>query len=221
MFLWYHVYMNNEEIIKNSDNIIVQSLKLKSNRNANIFEAVVGDNVVELFSDVIVKYSIRTGDPIKKNLFNEAVVESKYLICLNKATTYLSTKFKTKKQMKDYLYLKGYDIETINKVLDKLEEYGVINDDYYAEMFIKSNETKLSKKAIENKLTLKGINKKDFTNQLNEIDDSELCFSQANKFMKNKSQTRENKEKLIRHLQYKGYGWDSISHALNKINWEN
>ena len=42
----------------------------------------------------------------------------------------------------------------------------------------------------------------------------------AEKFMKNKEYTKQNIDKLIRHLQYKGFEWDSISKTLRNFNIE-
>jgi len=214
------------------------SIKLKSSKSNQVFWVELeGDcscklqqyfvknrfnkpNLFELHSEVIVKYSLATNLEIDENKFLILLEESEYLIALNTATTYLSSRLKTIKQLKDYLYLKGYKSQTINKVIDKLEEYNVLNDDFYAECFVKSNENKLTKRAIENKLSSKGIKKDTMEQVLSEVSDRDLVVPIAQKFMKNKEKSKENFEKLSRHLAYKGFNFDDIKFALNYFKFE-
>lgn len=200
--------------------MIIESIKLKSNKNTNIFEVKIDDDIYILHSDIIVKYGLSTGGEIDKRILDEAVADSEYIICLNKANEYMSTRLKTSKQLRDYLWTKQYKPQTINRVIDKLTEYGVINDEAYAKLFIESNEKKLSKRNLENKMLSRGIKKDCFEENLKEVDDSELCVEVAKKFMKNKIYSQENINKLLRHLQYKGFNYDAISKTLRILKCE-
>ena len=63
--------------------------------------------------------------------------------------------------------------------------------------------------------------KKDISSTLlKDVNDDEVCNKMAEKFMKNKEYTKQNIDKLIRHLQYKGFEWDSISKTLRNFNIE-
>lgn len=177
-------------------------------------------NLFELHSEVIVKYGLATNLEVEQDTFLKYLEESEYLIALNVATTYLASRLKTTKQLKDYLYKKEYKTNTINKVVDKLKEYKVLNDDYYAEMYINSNENKMTKRAMQNKLASKGIKKEDYEECLQEVNDRDLVVQIAQKFMRTKSHTKENYEKLVRHLSYKGFNFDDIKFALNHFKFE-
>lgn len=195
----------------------VESIKLKNKRNSNIFNVVVDGEEYVFHSDAIVKYGIFSNCEIENITFSKAKEESDYIICLNTANNYLGASLKTKKQLKDYLAKKQFASSTINKVLDKLNEYGVINDKTFADAFIRSNENKFSKRVIQQKLLSKGIKKEEFVDALTECDDRELCVYFATKFMKNKIMDDKTKEKLLRHLQYKGFNFNDINYALNKL----
>ena len=168
-------------------------------------------------SDAIVKFGICSNSEIDDSIFNKAKEESDYIICLNTANNYLGANLKTQKQLKDYLTKKQFTKETIYKVLDKLNEYGVINDKTFANAFINSNQNKFSKRIMQQKLISKGIKKEEFDETLAEYNDRELCVTFATKFMKNKIMDDKTKEKLLRHLQYKGFNFDDIMYALNKL----
>ena len=195
----------------------IDGIKLKSNRNSNIFLVMAEDQEYIFHSDAIVKFGICSNSEIDDSIFNKAKEESDYIICLNTANNYLGANLKTQKQLKDYLTKKQFTKETIYKVLDKLNEYGVINDKTFANAFINSNQNKFSKRIMQQKLISKGIKKEEFDETLAEYNDRELCVTFATKFMKNKIMDDKTKEKLLRHLQYKGFNFDDIMYALNKL----
>ena len=196
------------------------SIKLKSPKNTNIFSVAVGENEYLFHSDIIVKYGMYVGKEIDNKEFFQLLDESDYIVCLNKAMEYISSKLKTTKQLKDYLYQKGYKTGTINRVIDKLNEYQVLNDNNFANAYIDANCSKLSKRNLQNKLAEKGIKKDISSTLLQDVNDDEVCNKMAEKFMKNKEYTKQNIDKLIRHLQYKGFEWDSISKTLRNFNIE-
>jgi len=198
----------------------IESIKLKSKKSSTEFNVIANGELFLIHSDIIAKYSITTNSEVDDLVFKECVTESDYLFCLNKATNYINSKLKTTKQLKDYLYLKGYKTPTINRVIDKLNEYKILNDDYFAEMFVKSNQNKMSKKSIENKLATKGVKKEIYSSFTSEVDDKNLCIKLSEKFMKNKENKKENFEKLMRHLQYKGFIFDAINSALRTLKYK-
>lgn len=200
--------------------MLIKSMKLKSPKNTNIFLVAVGDNEYIFHSDVIVKYDMSVGKDIDNKTLFQLLDESDYIICLNKSMEYISSKLKTTKQLKDYLYQKGYKTNTINRVIDKLNEYQVLNDNNFANAYIDANSARLSKRNLQNKLAEKGIKKDVSSILLQDINDDEVCKKMADKFMKNKEYSKPNIEKLIRHLQYKGFDWDSISKVLRNFNIE-
>lgn len=199
----------------------VETIKLKSNRNSNIFIVVANNEEYIFHSDAIVKFGICSNSEIDDVTFKNAKEESDYIICLNTANNYLGANLKTKKQLKDYLTKKSFDKKIVNKVLDKLNEYGVINDKTFATSFVRCNENKFSKRVMQQKLLSKGVKKEEFEEILSDCNDRELCVQYATKFMKNKTMDNKTKEKLLRHLQYKGFNFDDINYALNKLKLNN
>ena len=193
----------------------IYSFKLKSKTNTNVFVVDASEGEFVLHSDIIVKHKIEKG-VVNDNIFYEAVNESEILIGLNLCLKHISTKLKTEKQIKDYLYKKEYHKQTVETILEKLKEYNVVNDEIYAETYAKSNPN-FSKKKIKQKLMSVGV-KSDITEQATiEVDDEISCLRHAQKYMRNKVADKQSIEKLIRRLQGMGYNWDTIKHALNEL----
>lgn len=196
----------------------ILSLKLKSKKDANVFVASTDIGEYDLFSEIIVKYSLGNGE-IDDEKFKRAVKESMEKIAFNVAVKYASNKLKTEKQIRDYLYKKEFKKATILPVIEKLKEYGVIDDKIYMESYIKSNQN-FSKNKLKQKLIMSGISKDLIDEKLNDLEDEDSCLTNAKKFLKNKIMDQKTREKLIRRLTYLGYSWDSINSVLKTLNFD-
>ena len=194
----------------------ILSLKLKSKKEVNVFVASTDIGEYDLFSEIIVKYSLVNGE-IDDEKFKRAVKESMEKIAFNVAVKYASSKLKTEKQIRDYLYKKEFKKATILPVIEKLKEYGVIDDKIYMESYIKSNPN-FSKNKLKQKLIMSGISKDLIDDKLNDLEDEDSCLTNAKKFLKNKIMDQKTREKLIRRLTYLGYSWDSINSVLKTLN---
>ncbi len=197
--------------------MLIEKIGLKSARNSNIFELLIDGEKYTLHSDIIVKYGLSTGGEIAKDKLNIIVEESDIVIASNLAMKYVSTKLVTSKQLKDYLRGKGYNVTVVKRVLDKCNEYGIVNDQNFASSYINIKQNDLSKRALENKLKQKGISKEISSEYLQDFDDLNVAIMTANKFMKNKEFTEENITKLLRHLSYKGFDYETINKVINNI----
>ena len=196
----------------------ILSLKLKSKKEVNVFVASTDIGEYDLFSEIIVKYSLGNGE-IDDEKFKRAVKESMEKIAFNVAVKYASNKLKTEKQIRDYLYKKEFKKATILPVIEKLKEYGVIDDKIYMESYIKSNPN-FSKNKLKQKLIMSGISKDLIDEKLNDLEDEDSCLTNAKKFLKNKIMDQKTREKLIRRLTYLGYSWDSINSVLKTLNFD-
>ncbi|MBQ7797607.1 MAG: RecX family transcriptional regulator [Clostridia bacterium] len=197
--------------------MLVEKISLKSSRNPNIFIVEINSEKYILHSEIIVKYGIATNTEIEQDKLTEVVFESDVMIATNLAMNYISSKLITTKQLKDYLRGKGYKSNVITKVIDKFNEYGVLNDENFAHAFVSVKQNSLSKRAIEQKLMQKGVNKDIASSCLEEFDDLEVAIRTAEKFMKTKDYNEDNINKLLRHLSYKGFDYDTINKVLNNL----
>lgn len=197
--------------------MLIEKISLKSSRNPNIFIVNIDGEEYVLHSEVIVKFGLATNGEIDIDKLQEIVLESDIIIATNLAMNYVSSKIITTKQLKDYLYGKGYKSGVINKVVDKFKEYGVLNDENFASSFVAVKHNSLSKRAIENKLMQKGVNKEIAISCLEDFDDYQVAIKMAEKFMKTKPYSEENVNKLLRHLSYKGFDYDTINKVLNNL----
>jgi len=197
--------------------MLIEKISLKSSRNPNIFIVEIDGEKYTMHSEIIVKYGIATNAEISQEKLQEVVFESDVMIATNLSMNYVSSKLISAKQLKDYLRGKGYKGDVITKVVDKFNEYGVINDENFASSYINIKQHSMSKRALEQKLMQKGVNKEITKNYLDEFDDYEVAVRMAEKFMRSKEWTEENVTKLLRHLSYKGFDYDTINKVINNL----
>lgn len=168
--------------------------------------------------DICIKYGLKAGKEITHEEFEEITFESDKILALLKTTNYINTALKTEKQIRDYIYKKGYSKEVCSYVISKLKEYNYIDDENYARAYIELNNKKMGAIKLKANLLSKGIDKEIIENLLNDLEtDDEILYNMATKYMKNKENTFENQVKLTRFLAGRGFSFDEINKVVDKI----
>lgn len=169
--------------------------------------------------ETIYKHHLKVGSCVEKDEFDKIKQESDRITCFSKALAYISSRLKTEKQLKDYLVLKGYSFSVVEEAIEKLKEYGYLNDEYYAKTYAEMlNKTK-GKLYIKQQLKAKGING-EIIESLNLQDDETACKEICQKWLKNKilPLEKKDKEKLFRFLLSRGFGYETINSVVNDLN---
>ncbi len=196
----------------------IKSLSLKNKNNANIFLALTSKGEFSLHSEAIVKNGIKVGE-VDDAVFDSALMQSNILIATERAMKYISTKLKTEHQIKDYLYKQGYNSQVVNPVVQKLNDYNLINDFQFAKSYMVSNKN-FSANKLKQKLISFGVKQGAIDEILYEVDDFPACQKSAQKFLKNKPLDAATIQKLTRHLLSQGYSFDTIKTVLHTLQIE-
>ncbi len=168
--------------------------------------------------ETVVKYNLKQGTIITEERLQEIQLDSEKQSALSKATKLISTRYKTQREVEKYLYEKGYVSQVVYFVLSKLIEYHYIDDERYANSYISAHKSKYGRLMLKQQLLLKGVDEKIINNALNseEFEQSTEIQNLAEKYMKNKEDTKENYQKLIRYLMNKGFDFDEIKRSLKE-----
>ena len=164
------------------------------------------------------KNHLKVGLEIDRATLEQITLESESSTAFERAIDLISNTPKTKKQIKDYLYNKGYMPAVVNSVIDKMLEYHYLDDSQYAKMYVDAYKQKFGKQKLRFNLQAKGVDKQIIDEVLDELEPQEdAVFTLAKKYLKNKEPTRENLDKLARHLVSKGFSWNDISPVISKF----
>ena len=197
-------------------------LQKKDKQRASIF--VDGAFFSGVSMETVIKYHLKVGKTIDKKELAEILYVTEKEKALKKALDYVSKALKTKRQVREYLQSKEFSDEIVFNVLDKLIEYGLINDYNYCIRYIETYSKTQGRKLMEYKLMLKGVSKKDIERAFGEIDGEidnvENAYILAVKHLKGKERTLENYSKTYRYLANKGFLFEDIDKAIYRIKGE-
>lgn len=170
--------------------------------------------------EVAVKYRLKAGTEIDKAELDKIQLETEKAQAVDKALTHISVSPKTEKQMRDFLTKKGYVGAVVEYVMERLHYYGYVDDREYCRAYVSSVSNK-SKRAIEVELLKRGADKSAVDEALAEYeDDEDNILILLKKYLRGKEPTKENVYKGCRYLISRGYDYDAVKSASERIDEE-
>ena len=186
--------------------------QVKNASRCNVF--LDGEFFCGMNLDAVVKNRLKVGMQISGEKLGQIQLDNERATALDKAMTHLSGSVKTEKQIRDFLRDKGYTPVVIAYVVDKLLEYGFLNDVDFAKRYVETYSGKKGVRLIKNELRKKGISE-DYAD-LATVDvgsQEDAATALAEKFMRGKERDRKTVQKLYRHLLSKGFTFDDAKAA--------
>jgi regulatory protein len=199
----------------------IERQKKRDNR-VNVF--VDGNFFVGLTDNELISYDIYKGKKLEIDELNKIRYLSSYGKIKDKAMSLISIRPRSKKELKDKLILKKYDLSLIEKVINDLVKEKLLDDKVFARQWI-YHRTEFSghgKRRIEMELFKKGVAENIIKKEIPKIQNSqEFIRADELAFKKYPTIKAENKykkrEKLSAFLARKGYSWDIIKKVLSKL----
>lgn len=168
--------------------------------------------------ETVVKNQLKAGTYIDEQKLINIQSESEKQTALAKVLNLISVRYKTQKEIENYLYQKGYLAPVVCFVIEKCLEYHYIDDERYVDGYIANHKNTYGKLKIKQQLLQKGIKSNLIDEKLADEDfnQCEQIVLLAQKYMKKKDDTPQNNSKLYRYLLGKGFEYEEIKIALNK-----
>ncbi len=170
--------------------------------------------------EAVVKNRLKVGMNVSEKFMNEIQLDSEKSSALEKTFVYINTSSKTEKQIRDYLYKKGYLPAVVEYVLEKMRDYRYVDDLDYAQTYVGNVGARKGIRLIKMELFKKGISKENIENALETLEDDDqenAAVGILNKYMRSKEPTRENLGKAFRYLMGKGFDYDTAKKALERF----
>ena len=171
-------------------------------------------------AEVLAWHSLKTGQEIEQKFLDSLVSENGDYACFNRSLTLLAKVTKTEKQLREYLREKKYPYSCIDRAVEKLKEYGYINDQAFCENYVNFSAGSKSRRKIRFELLQKGVKSELIEQSLEKLsdeDEKENCLKYAQKFMKNREIDLKTKQKFYNHLAGKGFNFSDISQAWEEV----
>ena len=195
----------------------ITEIKRKSH-SKNIYQIYIDNKFwAEMLDETVVKFDLKTGKDLDEKTAEEILTSSKPPLAMHLCLNLLDRIAKTKKEIFEYFAQKGFENDVAQKVSKKLEDYGYIDDQKFAENFVLYKKNK-GKRALRFELKMKGVDDEIINEVLEKIESQkDVIFSLAQKFLKNKKPAPDLKQKLFRHLASKGFEFEEINHVITQI----
>ena len=193
------------------------TIQEKKKDRCNLF--IDGEFRAGISLDAVVNYRLKVNQEISEEQIKEIIFESEKQQALSRALAYITRRLKSKREVKDYLLSKGYQEQVVWFVVDKLKEYGYIDDKEFSKRYIESVSRGQGKRLTEYKLMMKGVRKEDIASAYEDVnvDSKENAKQIAIKHIKNKEKSKENLAKTYRYLIGKGFSYEEASFAIDSI----
>ena len=189
--------------------------QVKDKTRCNIY--IDGRFCCGLTLETVVKNRLKVGKIVAEQALAEMQLESEKNTALNKALGFLSATRKTEREVRSYLTKKGYLPEVGDYVVEKLREYGFINDEEYAEAYTESAAKRKGNRRIRMELKGKGLSDEAIEGALTGLDpEQELETAKAilEKYMRGKNPDKESLQKAYRYLLGKGFDYETAKTAI-------
>ncbi len=191
--------------------------KIKRIGATNRFHIYVDEQYCGIFLDeTLARYKLKIDMEVDDQEFKQIKAENDERVAFDMAVGYLEKYNVSEKGLKDYLKKKGFVGQVAQCAIEKLREYGFVDDEKFAKNYFESLSASKGKRAIANKLREKGISSEivdALLEKVDEEDEIEKAIVLANKFVKNRQNDTKSKQKCIAHLIYKGYDYSVAQQA--------
>jgi regulatory protein len=183
-------------------------------------------SVIVIDYRTVFDFGLRVHDELSQPKMNELKHHSSLQKCKDSSFRYLSMRLHSIKELKQKLKLKKYDEQIIEEVTAKLLQNNYLNDEKFAEQFIKDKTAlkKMGSTKIKIELLKRGIPKEIISEKLKIVSNDESfdnCLQLAQKkinLLRSRSKEIKNeKNKVYSFLLSKGYESETIASVLNKL----
>lgn len=208
-----------------SENKITKIERQKKDKNR--FSVFVDEKfALGISQDTLVQLGLKIGDKVDNNKLKELEQKESSSKSKEFALKLLSFRPRSRKELKDRLEKKGFDGETVEQTLNRLEELNLINDRKFASLWVeeKIKNRPSGRKILAQELYLKGIDKEIIGETLDkvysEVDEKDLALKLFQKKKKQYQKLDEEvaKRRLNNLLLRRGFSYQTVAGIFYR--WE-
>lgn len=168
--------------------------------------------------DTVLQNGLKVGMNVDTDFLSHLQLESEKLTALDKALKHISVTMKTEKEIRDFLRRKGYLQEVADYVLDKMKDYGFVDDETFATSYIESASKRKGSRLIQLELRQKGVDGQTIDEALSGLtDETESAKRCLERYMRGKPFDEATIRKAYRNLLSKGFDYDTAKQAIESL----
>ncbi|MBI3536843.1 MAG: RecX family transcriptional regulator [Chloroflexi bacterium] len=192
-------------------------------RHANRFNLYIDDEFAFGLSAILAA-KVRVGQTLSDEERNALEREENFETGYEKALRFLEPRPRSSSEVKQQLFKKKFDAETIARVLARLTDAGLLDDAAFAKYWVENREQFRPRagRALKFELRRKGVGDTAIKAAVGEIDESESAYraGTARALRWRDLEPREFRDKLTAFLIRRGFGYDIAKHAVRRLQTE-
>ena len=168
--------------------------------------------------DTVIANGLKVGMSVDLATLSLIQLESEKLTALDKALRHISVSMKTEKEIRLFLKQKGYLQDVTDYVLDKMKEYGYVDDAMYASSYVEGAAKRKGSRLLQLELRQKGVDGEIIDSVLSSLEDeTESAQRCLEKYMRGKPFDETTLKKAYRNLLSKGFDYDTCRQAIERL----
>jgi len=201
----------------------ITALRMRKGRNKRVNVYLDGEFAFSLEAEVAVQEGLRVDQELSPERAEEIASSNNYRRCYDAAALILSYRPRSEPELRDRLLTKGFPGTSIDQVITRLKEQGLVNDDSFAEFWMENRDTfsPRSRWLTGQELRRKGISEEIINRVAGSIDDEDSAYRAARK--KARNLPRHDYQSFYRRLgdflQRRGFDFGVIKVSVKRL-WE-
>ena len=176
-----------------------------------------------LEAEVAVKEGLQVGQELSSSQIEALAKSDHFHRCFNAAAHYLSYRPRSQFELKERLYRRGFDGDSVEAVLAKLKEQGLVDDIAFAQFWKDNRESFSPRSQWLTKLELrrKGVAEDIIDQVVGVIDDDDCAYRAALGKVRSlpMSDYQSFRHRLGDYLRRRGFSYGVINHTVERV-WQ-
>ena len=192
----------------------------RQGKRVNVF--LDGGFAFSLEAEVTIREGLQVGQELSANQIEALARSDCFHRCLNTAAHYLGYRPRSEFELRERLQRRGFDGDSIDAVLAKLKEQGLVDDMAFAQFWRDNRQSFSPRSQWLTKLELrqKGV-AADIIDQVVDVADDESAYRAALSKARSLSPSdyQSFRRRLGEYLKRRGFGYGVINHTVERI-WQ-
>ena len=201
----------------------ITALRVGRGRGKRVNVFLDGKFVFSLEAEVAVREGLQVGQELSTEQIEALARSDHFHRCLNAAARYLSYRPRSEFELKERLYQRGFNGNSVEAVLTKLKEQGLVDDMAFAQFWRDNRESFSPRSQWLTKLELrqKGVASDIIDQVVDAIDNEDNAYRAAQSRARNLSLSDYQlfQRRLGEYLKRRGFGYRVINHTVERL-WQ-
>jgi regulatory protein len=190
-------------------------------KRANVF--LDGKFAFSLEAEVVITENLQVGQELSASQIEALARSDHFHQCFNTAARYLSYRPRSEAELREKLHWRGFDDNSIEAVIAKLKEQGLVNDVAFAQFWKDNRESFSPRSRWLTKLELrrKGIANDTIDQVVNTVNDDNSAYRAALSKARSlpPADYQDFRRRLGGYLKRRGFGYGVINHTIQQL-WQ-